>query len=123
MYSVAPNIVLTITNNDFYAMTTDFSVAADEQTLMDTIKTNVGDRGGMIYVKGNGVDTTITSTNNNFFKNYLAKEGGAFTLLDCKLVESNSDFNYLAALKGGVISCNNCAFTLTTSIFTNTRAY
>ena len=85
MYSIAPNLALSIVNNDFTAIAADFS--ATEATLMTTIGTNVGDRAGMIYVKGNGVDTTITCTNNNFFNNYLAKEGGALTVVDSKLVE------------------------------------
>ena len=66
MYSIAPNIALVMTDNTITAMPTDFSAAADETTLMDNVKKQVGDRGGMIYVKGNGVDTSITSTNNNY---------------------------------------------------------
>lgn len=44
-------------------------------------------------------------------------------MVNVKLVESSSTFNYLGALKGGVIACYDCSFTLTSSVITNTRAY
>lgn len=61
MYSVASTLDLTLQDNVFTAI----SSAYTEATLMTQIATNVGDRGGMFYIKDPGTTCgamTVTST-------------------------------------------------------------
>jgi hypothetical protein len=77
----------------------------------------------MFYISGNGVTAAVVSTNNRFYRSYIARTGGAFTLIDAYLTDSNSVYEHMAAIQGGVFYCVRCAFTFSSVTISYNRAY
>jgi hypothetical protein len=77
--------------------------------------------GGAFYIKDSvpGVVSSLSS-----FRNcYTSYEGGAFYLVNTKLVDIKSKFMQNAANYGGVFKCDDCIITLTDSEVRDNDAY
>ena len=60
---------------------------------------------------------------NTFRHCYTCEKGGSFTLINSKLVDTNSKYYQNAAINGGVFYCKSCSITLTNSEVTYNDAY
>ena len=88
---------------------------------MDKVSIKDSDRGGLFYIKD--CQNPIISTSNEFKRNYIAHQGGAFSLYFSTLIEQGSTYEALAAVKGGAIYCDSCSFTFDQTKFQITRAH
>jgi hypothetical protein len=57
----------------------------------------------------------VTSTIGEYRNCYTCFSGGIYTLVSTKIVDTNSKYYQNAALLGGVIYCDNCLASITTS--------
>jgi predicted outer membrane repeat protein len=109
---------LVTTSSTYDCKTTQYDPTLETSKVLTNTQGNFG---GAFYIKDStpGVISSLSS-----FKNcYTSFEGGAFYLVNTKLVDSKSIFMLNAANYGGAFKCDNCEITLTDSEVKDNDSY
>ena len=76
--------------------------------------TNNPIQGGAFRVENCGVK--VSSMRNTYKNSYNSTKGGAFSLINASLEDTNSTFTDHIASKGGVFYCQDCTLNLTNPV-------
>jgi len=89
--------------------------------LSGDLLTPAATKGGAFYIK----DTTHQTVINQLtLRNcYTGDSGGAFSLVNTELKDTDSTYSYTGAVYGGAFYCDDCRMDLTAIAFDHNEAY
>jgi len=111
LYSIASGLTLSVVSSTIDCLNLGATPAGtfDLSSTLD-LATPTPDQGGAFYISNALATTTInTLTLRNC---HTGSTGGAFSLLDTTISDTNSVYSYNGATRGGAVYCERCGLTL-----------